>query len=180
MANLLERKIAAVIAFRDFRDEEYFIPKKIIESAGFSIETVSNKKGIAFGAAGGEVEVDLLLNEVNLSDFEAIVFSGGSGCLKYLDNDDSYSLVRKTVDSGKVLGSICISPVILAKAGVLNGKKATVWNSPLDKFGIKILNDFGAIYEDKPVVVDGKIITAAGPFAAKEFAEEIIKNVNRQ
>ena len=172
---LEDKKIAIIVAFKDFRDEEYFVPKEILEKAGAEIKTASNKTGTAIGADGGEVNVGLLVSEINLADFDAVVFIGGPGCLENLDNNNSYKVVQDTVSQNKVLASICISPTILAKAGVLQGKKATVWTSPMDKSAVKILEDNGAIYEDKSVVVDGKIITGNGPEASKEFGEAIIE-----
>lgn len=173
MNNLKNKKIAIIVAFKDFRDEEYFVPKGILEEAGVEIKTASTEKGTAIGADGGEVEVDLLVKDLNPGEFEAVVFIGGPGTFKYLDNQDSYKVAKETISQGKVLASICVSPVILAKAGVLAGKKATVWSSPMDKSAIKILEDKGAIYQDTPVMVDGKIVTAAGPQAAEKFAETI-------
>ena len=175
MPNLQEKKIAIIIAFRDFRDEEYFTPREILEKAGAEIKNASNKIGTAIGADGGEVGIDLLVSELNPAEFDAVVFIGGPGCLKNLDNEDSYRVAKETISQNKVLAAICISPTILAKAGVLNGKKATVWSSLLDKSAVKILKEKGAIYQDTPVVVDGKIITGSGPAAAKEFGEAIIK-----
>ena len=169
------KKIAMIIAFRDFRDEEYFVPKEILEAAGVEIKTVSNKMGTAIGADGGDVKVDLLVSEINPADFDAVVFIGGPGCLENLDNENSYKVARETVFQNKVLASICISPVILAKAGVLEGKKATVWSSPLDRGPVKILKENGAIYQDEMVVVDGKIITGNGPGAAEEFGKAIVE-----
>lgn len=171
---LENKKIAIILAFRDFRDVEYFLPKEILESMGAEIKTASNKKGTAIGADGGEVEIDLLVSQINPADFDALVFVGGPGCLDNLDNEDSYRVARETVSQNKVLASICISPVILAKAGVLKGKKATVWSSLMDKGPVRILEENEAIYQDKSVVVEGKIITANGPAAAEEFAKAII------
>jgi len=167
------KKIAMVIASKDFRDEEYFVPKEILERAGAEIKTASNKMGRARGADGGEVEIDLLISEINMADFDGVVFIGGPGCLENLDNGNSYKAVKEAVSQDKVLASICISPVILAKAGVLKGKKATVWSSPMDRGPVKILEENGAIYEDKPVVIDGEIVTSSGPAAAKEFGKAI-------
>ena len=113
------KKIAIVVAFRDFRDPEYFIPKQILEEAGAEIKTVSNKTGIAIGAEGGEASVDLLVSEINPVDFDAIVFIGGSGCLKNLDNENSYKLIKETVVQDKDLSSISVSQVIIAKDRVL-------------------------------------------------------------
>ena len=173
---LLEnKKIAILIAFRDFRDVEYFIPRDVLRGAGAQILTVSSQKGQAIGADGGEVNVNLTLEELSPADFDAVVFIGGAGALKYLDNEKSYEIARKTIEADKVLGAICISPVILAKAGVLEGKKATIWSAPLQKETIRTLKENGAIYEEKSVVVDGKIITGNGPGAAKEWAQAIIE-----
>ena len=173
--NLVGKKIAMIIAFRDFRDAEYFVPKEILEKAGIEVKTASNKKGIAIGADGGDVKVDLLVSEINPAEFAAVVFIGGPGCLENLDNESSYRVAQETVSQNRVLASICISPVILAKAGVLEGKKATVWSSVMDRSPIKILQNNGAIYEDKRVVVEGKIITGNGPEAAEEFGQAIVE-----
>jgi len=178
--NLKGKKVAMIIAFRDFRDAEYFIPKEILERAGAEITTVSNKKGTAIGADGGDTEVNLLLEDLNPADFDGVVFIGGPGCLEALDNENSYRITREAVSQNKVLASICISPVILAKAGVLEGEKATVWSSPLDRSPVKILKENGAIYQDEAVVVDGKIITANGPDAAEEFGQAIVEVLTKE
>jgi len=169
------KKIVMVIAFKDFRDEEYFVPKEILEGAGAEVKTASNKMGRALGADGGEVEIDLLVKDLNPAEFDVVVFIGGPGCLGNLDNENSYQVAKETVSQNKILASICISPIILAKAGVLKGKKATVWSSPMDRSPVKILEENGAIYQDELVVVDGKIITGNGPGAAKEFGEAIVE-----
>ena len=172
---LEEKSIAMVVAFKGFQDEEYFATKQLLYVAGAETKTVSTEEGTATGAYGGTASVDLLLKDLNLADFDAIVFIGGSGCLGYLDNEDSYKLIKDTISQDKVLAAICISPVILAKAGVLEGKKATVWSSPTDKSAVKILKDNKAIYQEEPVVTDGKIITASGPDAVEEFGMTVIE-----
>ena len=169
------KRAAIIIAFLDFRDEEYFVPKEILEDKGIEVKTVSTQEGEAIGTEGGEARVDILLENLNPSDFDATVFIGGPGCLKYLDNENSYKVVKETLEQGKLLAAICISPVILAKAGVLSGKKATVWHSLLDKKAVRILKDSGAQYIEEGVVVDGKIITADGPQSAREFGEAIAR-----
>lgn len=172
---LMGKKVAMIIAFRDFRDAEFFVPKEILEKEGAEVVPVSTKKGLAIGADGGEVRIDVSLAEINPENFDAIVFVGGPGALDYLDNLSSYELAKKTVEKGRILAAICISPTILAKAGVLKGKKATVWSSPLDRNPIRILRNEGAIYEDALVVVDGKIVTANGPEAAEEFGKKLVE-----
>jgi protease I len=171
----LNKKVALIIAFTDFRDEEYFIPKEILEKAGVEVTTASNSSGTAQGAGGGQASVDVSLDELKTEDYDGIVFIGGSGCLENLDNQISYQIAQQAVKQNKVLAAICISPVILAKSGVLQKKKATVWSSSLERSPVKILQENGAIYQDEDVVIDGKIITANGPAAAQEFGQAIVQ-----
>ncbi len=176
LENVLEnKKLIMIIAFRDFRDEEYFVPKEIFEAAGAIVTTASTQKGKAVGTDGGEAEVDLLLGQINPFHYEAVIFIGGPGCLSELDNEDSYRVAQETISQNKVLAAICVSPIILAKAGVLEGKKATVWSSLMDKSAIKILEENGAIYHGEPVVTDGNIITGNGPGAAQKFGATVVE-----
>ena len=175
-----KKKVAMVVAYRDFRDEEYFIPKNVFTQAGIEVTTVSEHTGTAVGASGGEAEVDLSFDQLNVDNFDAIVFSGGPGAYKYADDPIVQKIAQQAVGKNKILAAICIAPTILAKAGVLEGKRATVWSNVLQKTPIKILKENGAIYQGKPVVQDGNIITANGPQAAKSFAETVIRVLNNQ
>lgn len=171
----MSKKIAIIIAFRNFRDEEYFIPKEIFEKNGFKVVTISTEKGTAVGGSGGDTEVDMLIEDINIHEFKAIVFVGGPGAYNYIENSQIHEIIKQASGKNKVVSAICIAPAILAKAGVLAGKRATIWSSPMDKKPIKILEENGANYQNKPVVVDGKIVTANGPAAAQAFAEKILQ-----
>ena len=172
-----EKKAAMIIAFKDFRDEEYFIPKQVLKVGGSKIITVSSELGKAIGTYGGEVNVDLTLDKLKVDDFDTIIFVGGSGALKYTEDETCWKIAQESVQKDKVLGAICVGPVILARAGVLSGKKATVWSSPLDKSAVKTLKEEGAIFEDNQVVQDGNIITANGPQAARKFGETVLRTL---
>jgi protease I len=167
-----------IIAYRNFQDKEYFDTKEALENGEAEVKIASNQKGTAEGVFGSKAIVDLPVAEVSPADFDAVVFIGGGGASDYLDNEISYNLAEETIKQNKILAAICIAPAILAKAGVLKNKKATVWWNPLDKEPIKILEENGAEFIDKKVVADGKIITANGPAAAKEFGESILKILN--
>ena len=173
-------KTLIVIAFRDFQDMEYLIPKKILEEAGIETKTISNKKGTAVGVFGETILIDETISEVKIDDYDSLVFVGGGGCLPYLDNQDSYKIIQEAAAKNKLLAAICISPVIFAKAGVLENKKATVWNSPIDQFPVKALREGGAIYQEDSVVADGKIVTARGPEAANLFGETIVRLLTKK
>ncbi len=173
--DLSKKSIAMIIAIKDFRDEEYFIPKRIFQESGIKIKTFSSSLGSALGKMGGEAKINALIKDLNPEDFDAILFIGGSGSVNYVGDEDCERIIQESENMGKVIGAICIAPLVLANAGILNNRKATVWSSDMDKTAIKEIQEQGAIYENKNVVIDGKIITAFGPEAAQGFAQEIIK-----
>jgi protease I len=170
---LKDKKIALIIAYKDFRDEEYLIPKQIFEARGAEVLTVSTSKGQAKGVFGAEADVDILIQDLDAENFDAIVFIGGQGIARHIDDSIFHETAQGALRAGKILGAICIAPCILAKAGILENKKATAWHSEMDKTTIKILKDNRAVFTDEPVVIDGNIITANGPTSAEEFAKRL-------
>jgi protease I len=164
-----------VIAFKDFRDPEFFIPQTILSNTGVKTFTASNKEGIAVGVEGGEVEIDFLLDNLKVKDFDAVIFVGGIGASVFMNNSLAHKIVRDAVINRKILGAICVGPTILANAGVLKGVRATVWASSMDKSAIRVLEENGACFEPKTVVIDGKIITANGPNSAEEFGNKLVQ-----
>ena len=169
----IPNQVLMVVAFRDFRDEEYLQPKKVLEQAGYSIVTTSNKTGMAEGVYGTTAVINMDINQVNPANYKIVVFVGGQGMGKELDNQLFHKLAQEFIDAGKPVAAICLAPAMLAKVGILRGKKATVWSSSLNKEPINILKNNGAIYENQPIVQDGNIITANGPEVATQFGEAI-------
>jgi len=164
--------VLLVVAQNGFRDEEYFKPKAILEAAGYSVKTASARAGIARGKLGGTAKVDAALADIKVDDYAGIVFVGGPGAADYFNDKTALNLARDAYQKGKVVGAICIAPAILARAGILRGKKAAVFSSEKET-----LKKEGANYQDLPVVVDGKIVTASGPEAAEEFGKELVKTL---
>ena len=171
------KKALLVIAHEGYQQIEYNVPKALFLQAGFHVITASNKGGVALAKDGSTTPVDQTLSEVVVADYDAIVFIGGPGALEHLDIQESYTIIQEAVADGIVLGAICIAPRILAKAKVLDTRRATGWN------GDKQLKDmffiYGVEYVADEVVVDGLIVTATGPQAAHEFAQAIIKVVQQ-
>jgi protease I len=168
-------KILMVIAPVNFRDEEYLIPKKIFEENGFKILTLSKDVDIAKGKLGAEVKVDLKLDKdiINSNEFDAVIFVGGLGALVYENDEKINQIILDFSAKNKLIGAICIAPRVVGSSGIYEGKKVTVWNG--DGEQSKILENEGATVLNKDVVVNDNYVTANGPHAAKEFAEEIVK-----
>lgn len=111
----------------------------------------------------------MVINKLNVKEFDAIVFVGGLGTSEYVLNKTAHAVAQKSVKQNKVLAGICWAPIIFANAGVLEGKKAT---ASMTQYLIK---DNGGTYTRAKLTVDGKIVTANGPAASADFADAIIK-----
>jgi protease I len=162
------KKIVMIIASQNFRDEELLDPKNILTEKGAKVTVASASLETAKGMLGAEVKPDMLTNQIKPEDWDAIILVGGTGASMYWDDSSIHSLVNEAVRQNKIVGAICIAPVTLANAGILSGKKATVYSSETQK-----LTGKGAECTGKDVERDGNIITASGPQAAKEFGNAI-------
>ena len=119
------------------------------------------------------VKPDILINDIKVKDYDAIVFIGGMGSGEYFDNPVAHKIAKQALDQEKIIAAICMAPTILANAGLLEGKKATCAQS----YNIEIK---GAIATGKDIERDGNIITATGPGAAKKFGEEIVSALSEK
>jgi len=158
------KKAAMFIAFQGFRDEEYTEPKKALEAAGIKVDTVSTARGSARGKFRVTAQVDYIIDEINPADYDALMLVGGPGALEHLDNEKVHNVFQRAAAQGKLIGAICISPVVLAHAGLLTGKKVTCFPD-----GVEEVKKAGAMYTGKDVEVDGKLVTASGPVPAKKY-----------
>jgi protease I len=168
MGNLTNKKVAMVLAPKDFRDEEFFKTRVVLQAKGAQIIAVSKKVEEATGTLGGKAKVDIDIADLKIDDFQALIFIGGSGSKTYFKDKTALQIAAQAAEKGKLLGAICIAPTILANAGVLKGKKATAFLSEKDNLKAK-----GAIFTGSPVQVDGNIVTASGPAASEEFGKKL-------
>jgi len=163
-------KVLMVIAQNGFRDEEFFEPRDVLIKNSIEVEVASQAMEMARGKLGGVVMPDLTIAEASVDDFEAIIFVGGPGAAVYLNDPVAHKLAKDFYAAGKIVAAICMAPSILANAGLLKNKKATCWSGEKEN-----LEAHGAKYTGADVEIDGKIITACGPEAARQFGEEIVK-----
>jgi protease I len=120
---------------------------------------------------GSKLKPQIKISEAKVKDYDAIVIAGGRGVKEYLLGDQELiSLVQEAYQNNRLVAAICFSPVILAQAGILKDKQATVFDDP---DSISELENNGVIYVNDSLVVSGKIITARDPASAQEFVTAI-------
>ncbi len=164
-----------VLAQKDFRDEEYIKPREAVEIAGAKVSVASPQGGRCSGMLGQIVDADHRIDEVNAEDYDAVVVVGGAGSKKQLwNNNNLHHILQAANEMGRIIAGICLSSVVLAKAGILEGRKATVFKTPE---ALEELRNFGADYVGGDIVADGNIITASGPEAAVKFGDKIVERL---
>jgi protease I len=170
---LAGKKVLFVVCQKDFRDEELAHPREELDAAGAETRVASRETAPATGMYGLTVAPDLRIRDAKAGDYDAVVAVGGRATPDWLWNDgDLHRLLRDAKAAGKVVGGICLSGATLAVAGVLHGTRSTCYATDASK---KEMEKGGATFVDQPVVVSGKIVTANGPPAAREFGKALVE-----
>ena len=173
------KKALIIIAKSGYQDLEYEGTRKGLEDAGFEIIIAAKDAGACTGSLGGTEEATVAMRDVIVSDYDTIAFIGGPGAALLASDGDALKIANDAYRADMPLGAICIAPTILAKAQVLSGKRATVWNpSPgsgqaQEPTPSQLLETYGAEYTGEAVTIDGNIVTGNGPAAAEEFGRTL-------
>lgn len=167
------KKALIVIAQEGYQDVELQGTRDGLTRAKLEIVLCSKEAKTCSGKFGGREEAAVAMRSVDPSEYDRFAFIGGPGAGQLRDDPEALALAQSVTATGKPVGAICIAPTILAAAGVLKGKKATVWNND-DKQGVYI-EAFGATYVPEHVVLDGQLVTADGPEAAGEFGNVLAR-----
>lgn len=161
-----------IIAQQGFRDEELKIPYDVLSSAGIKCIVASITRDMAVGKLGAQVNPDMAVSEANINEIDVVIVVGGPGAPELASYNEVIDLLRLAKESGKVLAAICVAPTILARAGVIGGKKVTVFFTPENKLSVE---NGGATYVSENVVVDENLVTANNHEAAVEFGKAIVE-----
>ena len=160
-----------VILAEGFEEVETITVVDYLRRAGVEVAMVAAGDNIQVtGVYGVKIIADMMLSDIkDPQDNRGIYVPGGlPGTENLKDNQAVIDLVKEMAEAGKLVASICAGPIILSKAGVIDGKKITAYPG----YEKELL---GSIYKEKPVVRDGNIITSRGPATAGAMAIEMIK-----
>jgi len=166
-------KIAVIITDM-FEDSEYTNPAQAFKKAGHELvhvglkarQTVKGKK------RGTPVRIDKAVKDVSVDDCDALFIPGGYSPDKLRVDEKAVQFVKRFVETGKPVFSICHAPQLLITAQVLQGRKVTGWKSI-----VQDIKNAGAEFIDQEVVEDGNLISSRSPDDIPAFIQACLKKL---
>jgi 4-methyl-5(b-hydroxyethyl)-thiazole monophosphate biosynthesis len=152
-----------------FEEIEALTVVDVLRRAGIKVDTVGVIGSVIEGSHGVRVMVDKTLHQIKPEEYDAIILPGGSPGYSNLGKSARLVQILKDFNNqNKLICAICGAPSILAKEGLLDDKKATIYPG-----NERLL----AYPRGSSVVVDGNMITSQGPGTAMEFALKIVEKL---
>ena len=141
----------------------------LLRRAGIEVTTAGLKPGIVKASRGVQLVPDTTLDAALEDHYDMVVLPGGMPGASHLKADARIlALLKEMAAAGKYTAAICAAPMVLAEAGVLDGRQATSYPGSLD--GVA-----GVTLRSEAVVQDGKVLTSRGPGTAMDFALALVE-----
>lgn len=169
----LTGKRVAILATNGFEDSELVEPLTALREHGAETEIVSTNTGTIRGKNGHEAPVSRSSADAKAEDYDALLLPGGVANGDTLRTDqDAVTLVRAFFDQHKPVGAICHGGWILADADVLEGRTVTSYPSLRTD-----LQNAGATWVDREVVVDQGLVTSRTPDDLPAFNSKLVEEI---
>lgn len=153
---------------------EVFSVTEVNEEKPFTVYTVSENGEMITARNGLKVQPDYSIE--NLPPVDILIIPGGLGAREYeIKNEIVIKWIRQQMKEVKLMTSVCTGALLLAKAGLLEGLKATTHWASIEKFKNEFQNV--EVIENVKFVDEGHIITSAGISAGINMAFHIVKNL---
>ena len=151
-------------------DSEIQYPLFRLLEEGYTVSIAAKEKKPISAKHYLKVDVDLTIDEICASDYDALLLPGGMAPEKLRQIPKVLEIVNVFFNENKPIASICHGQQILISAKILKGKKATCYPGIRDD-----LINAGANYVNEQVVVDGNLVTSRRPEDLPYFMREFVK-----
>lgn len=162
-------KVAVILA-GGFEEVEAIAPVDLLRRAKIDCVTVSlTGERLVTSSRAIPVMADRSWDEVDFDKYDGVVLPGGlAGTEKLLADERVIALLRRYAAEGKLTAAICAAPTVLAKAGLLEGRRAICYPGLEEKLS-------GAIVTCESVVRDGTVITSRGMGTSVPFGLALVE-----
>ncbi len=167
---LAEKRILMFVG-EIYEDLELWYPKlRLIEAGAVVVVAGPEARKEYAGKNGYPCTSDVAISDVRTGDFAGLVVPGGFMPDKLRRDAGVLEIVRQFDAAGKLIAAVCHGGWIPISAGVYRGVRVT------GSLGIKDdLVNAGAIWEDKPVVVDRHFVSSRKPDDLPDFCRGILR-----
>lgn len=163
-------KKTAILFANGYEEVEALTVVDLLRRAKIGCEILSvADSGQVTGSHGISIGADRNFSGTDFSQYDGVILPGGMpGTTNLAADERVLALLRSFASAGKLTAAICAAPTVLAKAGLLEGKKAVCYPGMEEQLtGAKVSFD--------PVAVDGTVITSRGLGTAIPFALSIVQ-----
>jgi protease I len=163
-----------IVATDGLEEWELFGPREILQGRGAEVVLASLTRdpiqATVHDDPGKTIRPDLIIDEANANDFDALILPGGVRNPDQLRmHGDVVALISRFAEQGKPVGAIGHGPWRLVEADLLRDRTATGWPSIRTD-----LRNAGAKVVDEPAVTDGNIVTSRNPDDVEPFTNAVI------
>ncbi|HEY5367386.1 MAG TPA: type 1 glutamine amidotransferase domain-containing protein [Hanamia sp.] len=179
MTNTNQKRVA-IITENGFEESELTSPKKAMENAGMHVDIISSKENKKVKAWNHdhwsvEIPVNVSISDAKVDDYDALMIPGGvMNPDKMRVNKDFVDFAKAFMESGKPVAAICHGPQLLIETEMLDGKKMTSYPSIQTD-----LENAGAKWYDKEVVVDHGFVTSRSPKDLEAFNKKLLEEIKK-
>ena len=158
-----------------FEEAEALVTADVLRRANLPVSLAGIGGEYVTGSHNITVRADVKVEDVALSDGDAVALPGGMGGVASIEGSEAaMALVRRAAceDGGLRLAAICAAPTLLARAGLLkSGVRAVCYPGMEGE-----LSAAGAVpMMDRGTVADGNLITGRGPGSAFDFGLKLVE-----
>lgn len=151
-------------------EKEFIYPYYRLKEAGFESISIATEKRVFKSKYGMPLTPDMAIGDVTPAEFDGVVVPGGYAPDHLRRSPEILALVAAMNSKGKLVAMICHAGWVGISAGIVRGRTLTSTATIRDD-----LVNAGAVWVDRPVVVDGNLVTSRSPADLQDFMPAVLK-----
>ena len=161
--------VLVVVPAKDFGDESLRYARSSLFNVHVGTWSVStDAEGLLKGRLQDEFQADAALEGTDMARFSGVLFVGGEGALELSSHPDAQRLAREAAQAGKLIGAWGHATAILAKAGVLSGRRVT--GHPEVR---ELVRQAGGRFSGRQLEIDRNLVTASDDAVGMRFGKAL-------